>query len=80
MRGGVQCSILSRACKVVFMDENKNKKLIVPLLQSDPQHKSYYCPHCKKIIMKGNVKRLSMTCPHCCQLVDVDEKELLEDE
>jgi len=47
-------------------------------MKSDPKHKSYYCPHCKKIIMKGNVQRLSMTCPHCTELIDADEDELIE--
>ena len=56
------------------MTDDKN---ITEPLQNVPTHKSYYCPHCKKIIMKGNVKRLSMTCPHCSELIDADEAELL---
>jgi len=54
-----------------------DKKISEPK-QSDPMHKSYYCPHCKKIIMKGIVQRLSMTCPHCTELIDADEDELIE--
>jgi DNA-directed RNA polymerase subunit RPC12/RpoP len=59
------------------MNDKKNTDPIVPPMQSNPQHKSYYCPHCKKIIMKGNVKRLSMTCQHCSYQIDADEKALL---
>ena len=40
--------------------------------------KSYFCPHCKKMLMKGNVKKLSMTCPNCQKMIDADEKDLLE--
>ncbi|MCP4158761.1 MAG: hypothetical protein GY760_01695 [Deltaproteobacteria bacterium] len=54
--------------------------LKVPFAQSDPKSKSYYCPHCKKLIMKGDVKRLSMTCPNCLELVDADEEGLLNPE
>jgi len=57
------------------MIDDKN---IIESIQSDPTHKSYYCPHCKKIIMKGNVQRLSMTCPHCTELIDADEADLIK--
>jgi len=59
------------------MADIKNTEPIVPPVQSDPKSKSYYYPHCKKLIMKGDVKRLSMTCPNCLELVEADEKELL---
>ncbi len=49
---------------------------VIPHTQSDPKLKSYYCPHCNKLIMKGDVKRLSMTCPHCLELVEADGEEL----
>ncbi len=51
---------------------------IIPPVHRDPKSKSYYCPHCNKLIMKGDVKRLSMNCPHCLELVDADENELLK--
>ena len=61
-----------------YMNDKKIPVHVVPLVQSDPQLKSYYCPHCKKIIMKGHVKRLSMTCPFCCELINADEKGLVK--
>lgn len=63
---------------IEYMNDKKSPDHIVPLVQSDPQLKSYYCPHCKKLIMKGNVKRLSMTCPHCSELINADENDLIK--
>jgi|APSaa5957512576_1039674.scaffolds.fasta_scaffold411902_1 phage FluMu protein Com len=60
------------------MIDIKNTDLKVPPIQSDSRLKSYYCPHCKKLIMKGDVKRLSMTCPHCTELIDADEVDLIK--
>ena len=62
------------------MADKKNTNLNVPPVQSDPKYKSYYCPHCKKLIVKGDVKSLSMICPHCSELIDADENELLKSE
>jgi ribosomal protein S27AE len=42
--------------------------------------KSYYCPHCGKALMTGDVKRLNMTCQHCHQLINAPESELLKSE
>jgi len=39
--------------------------------------KTYYCPHCRKSLMKGDVRRLNMTCPHCSKLINAEEEELL---
>ncbi len=39
--------------------------------------KIYYCPHCRKPVMKGDVKRLNMTCPNCHKLIDAIGDELL---
>lgn len=60
------------------MNDKESPAHIIPLIQSDPQLKTYYCPQCMKIIMKGNVKRLSMTCPHCRYQIDADEKDLIK--
>jgi len=46
-------------------------------IQSDSKMKSYFCPHCHKPLMKGNVKRLNMTCPHCQTLINSDENDLV---
>mgnify|MGYP002725731316 CR=1 FL=1 len=62
------------------MTDKKNIDLEVPTVQGVPKSKSYYCPNCNKLIMKGDVKRLSMNCPHCLTLVDADEEELLNSE
>jgi len=34
-------------------------------------------PTCKKLIIKGDLKRLSMTCPNCYKLINVEEEDLL---
>ncbi len=39
--------------------------------------KSYYCPHCEKVIMKGDVKKLNMPCPYCQKMINADEVDLL---
>jgi len=62
------------------MTDKKNTDLEVPPVQSNPKSKSYYCPHCNKLIMRGDVKSLSMTCPNCLELVEADEEELLHSE
>jgi len=46
--------------------------------QGDVKLKSYFCPHCHRPLMKGNVKRLRMTCPNCQKMIDSDEKDLFE--
>jgi acetyl-CoA carboxylase beta subunit len=62
-----------------MINVKKIDSIIRPVL-SNPKLKSYYCPHCKKMIMKGNVKRLNMMCPNCNKLINVDEKELFKAE
>lgn len=47
-------------------------------IQSNSNLKSYFCPHCQKLLMKGDVKRLKMTCLNCQKMVDADENELLK--
>ncbi len=42
--------------------------------------KSYYCPHCKKLVMKGNVKKLSMVCSHCGKMIKAYADELEKNE
>jgi len=39
--------------------------------------KTYYCPHCRKALMKGNVKRLNMPCPDCHEQINTKGDELL---
>jgi len=52
----------------------------MPLKNKFSKLKLYYCPHCQKLLMKGNVKRLKMNCPHCHELVNAREDELLKSE
>ena len=52
----------------------------MPLKNKFAESKTYYCPHCKKILMKGDVKRLKMNCPHCHELVNAGEDKLLNPE
>ena len=39
--------------------------------------KAYYCPHCQKPLIKGDVKRLNMTCPNCYKMINAKGDELL---
>ncbi len=39
--------------------------------------KSYYCPHCKKFLMDGNVKKLNMPCPYCQKMINAEEVDLV---
>jgi len=52
-----------------------NSDKIEPI-QSDSKFKSYFCPHCQRLLMRGHVRHLKMNCPHCQKLVDADEDEL----
>ena len=52
------------------MGNSDQKKKITKL-------KTYYCPHCQKSLMKGDVKRLNMTCPNCHKLINAKGDELL---
>ena len=47
-------------------------------IETTPKWKSYYCPHCQKILMKGEVKSLNMTCQHCHRLINAEEDGLLK--
>lgn len=57
---------------------NKEDKILP--IQSSLKLQSYFCPHCKKFLMKGAVKRLNMTCPNCQKMIDADERALLKPE
>jgi len=56
-----------------------NKDKIKPI-QSDSKLKSYFCPHCQKLLMKGDVKRLKMTCPNCQKMIDADGNTLIKND
>ncbi len=62
------------------MNDSNITEPIVPSMQSDPELKSYYCPHCRRFLFKGNVKKLHMVCHHCQQLINADENEILKPE
>ena len=57
--------------------EKKDQEKIQPT-KNNLKLKSYFCPHCQKFLMKGDVKRLNMTCPNCQKLINADEDELLK--
>lgn len=46
--------------------------------QKSSNLKDYRCPHCDKILFKGNVKTLNMVCQHCQKMISVNDNELLE--
>jgi len=52
-----------------------NNENIQPI-QSSSKLKSYFCPHCQKLLMRGDVKKLNMNCPHCQKLINADGKDL----
>jgi len=56
---------------------NKSQETFQPI-ESNSKLKSYFCPHCQKLLMKGDVKNLSMICPSCNKLVKADGNDLLE--
>jgi len=60
------------------MNKQINPKESIQPRQSNAILKSYFCPHCQKLLIKGNVRRLSMTCPNCQKMIDSEEKDLLE--
>ncbi len=49
-------------------------------IETTPKWKSYYCPHCHKILMKGEVKYLNMICQHCHRLINAEGDGLLNTE
>ncbi len=49
----------------------------IETIRGNSKFKSYHCPYCQKIMLKGDVRRLKMTCPHCQKMIDADEDELL---
>jgi len=55
-------------------NSNLTEPIILPM-QSDPNLKSYYCPHCDRLLFKGNVHKLSMVCPHCQKLISAEEDQ-----
>ncbi len=50
---------------------------MIQMIQSQSNSKSYYCPYCKKLLIKGNIKSLNMPCPFCQALINEDEGVLL---
>lgn len=56
-------------------DDQEYTEPIIPPLESDPDLKEYRCPHCGKLLFKGDVKRLQMVCHHCQKMVDADNSE-----
>ena len=62
------------------MDDKKNTVPIIPPMQTDPNLKEYYCPHCDRFLFKGNVKKLNMVCHHCQKLINADGNDLIKSE
>lgn len=44
---------------------------------SFPKARHYYCPYCKELIMKGNVKKLTLLCPECNAFINADAEDLI---
>ena len=59
------------------MNDSNNEKPIIPPMKSDPILKEYRCPHCDRFLFKGNIKKLNMVCHHCQEMINVEEKELV---
>ncbi len=50
---------------------------MITLIQGNPNLKEYRCPHCKRFLFKGNVKKLNMLCHHCQELIIADGNEVV---
>ena len=62
------------------MTDKEKTGPIVPPMQSDPDLKDYYCPHCSRFLFKGNVKKLNMVCHHCQKFITADGNDLMKPE
>ena len=60
------------------MEVSAENAEVVSMVKSDANLKNYYCPHCGRLVMKGNVNQLTMNCPHCLILINATGDELLE--
>ena len=58
------------------MKDSNISEPIVPPTQNSPILKDYKCPHCNKLLFKGNIKKLNMVCHHCQKMVNADDAEL----
>ncbi len=59
-----------------IMNNTNSTEPIVPPMHSDPNLKEYRCPHCERILFRGNIKNLKMVCHHCHKMINADENEL----
>jgi len=50
---------------------------MIPTMQGNPNLKEYRCPHCKRFLFKGNVKKINMLCHHCQKLIIADGNEVV---
>lgn len=60
------------------MNNNDIAELKIPPAQSDPNLKTYRCPHCNRFLFKGNVRKLNMVCHYCQKFIRADESELIK--
>lgn len=49
---------------------------MIPLIMSDSTLNSYYCPYCRQLLFKGNIKKINMACHHCQRFIAADESDL----
>lgn len=47
-------------------------------IKGHPDHKSYFCPYCNELLLRGKVRRLAMACPNCNTLIRADAEKLIE--
>lgn len=59
------------------MDRFVIETSVAPPITSSSRSKSYFCPYCKKLIMKGNVQRLNLVCHGCYKMINADANDLL---
>ena len=59
-----------------MINSNITGQTISPM-HSNPNLKEYRCPHCKRFLFKGNVKKLNMLCHHCQKLIIVDGNKVI---
>ena len=62
------------------MNDTKNSDPSISPMQSNPNLKDYYCPHCSRFLFRGNVKKLNMVCHHCQKFITSDGNNLMKPE
>ena len=64
-------------CQKSAQDLSGSKFESIQPLTGNPEYHTYHCPHCKKVLLNGNVHRLNMVCFHCYRYIAETNPDLL---